>query len=264
MALSSKKNGFTLIELLVVIAIIAVLAAILFPIFETAREAARLTRCLSNIKQVNNAAIQYADDNNGRFVSLNCYDARPTNSAGQPERTGWRLESDWRNSGLYKYLAKSKEIIACPSDTRKARITGMNVPSAGRYTYSYSINFWLTWICPHLPDLPWTAAAGYTDTSYPGLFNRANYEGFPTSWFKRPSKTVSFVEENTDPRKNGGLLNDAIFIGYDMVTDRHNGAGAVAYLDGHVGKLTGQPNPKEGKDSKGKFIFFNEGYYNDK
>ncbi|MEN6372380.1 MAG: prepilin-type N-terminal cleavage/methylation domain-containing protein, partial [Armatimonadota bacterium] len=42
MALSSKKNGFTLIELLVVIAIIAVLAAILFPIFETAREAARL------------------------------------------------------------------------------------------------------------------------------------------------------------------------------------------------------------------------------
>ncbi|MEN6372820.1 MAG: prepilin-type N-terminal cleavage/methylation domain-containing protein, partial [Armatimonadota bacterium] len=264
--LSSKKNGFTLIELLVVIAIIAVLAAILFPIFETAREAARLTRCLSGIKQVNNAALQYSDDNNGRFIALNCYDARPRDANGQPPKTSWLQESDWRESGLYKYVAKSKEVIACPSDTRKARISGMNTPSANRYTYSYSINFWLTWICPHLPDLPLDASGGYSDTSYYGRFDRSNHEGFPVSWFRRPSKTICIVEENTDPRQNPtGMLNDAVFIGGDMVAYRHNGAGTIAYLDGHVGKLTGKSNTAYwGTDSKGKLLFYNDGYYNDK
>jgi len=52
-----SKRGFTLIELLVVIAIIAILAAILFPVFESARENGRATRCMSNMKQINNAAI---------------------------------------------------------------------------------------------------------------------------------------------------------------------------------------------------------------
>ncbi len=56
------KNGFTLIELLVAIAIIAVLAAILFPVFAAAREKARQTACLSNLKQVGLAVMMYAQD----------------------------------------------------------------------------------------------------------------------------------------------------------------------------------------------------------
>ncbi|MEN6372322.1 MAG: prepilin-type N-terminal cleavage/methylation domain-containing protein [Armatimonadota bacterium] len=264
MALSSKKNGFTLIELLVVIAIIAVLAAILFPIFETAREAARLTKCLSNIKQVNNAALQYADDNNGRYVALNCYDARPMDENCQPWRAGWRQESDWRESGLYKYVAKSKEIIACPSDTRNARISGLNIPSKDRYTYSYTLNFWMTWIFPHLPDLPFSSYPDGLGNTYHGRFWRADYEGFPINWFRQPSKMVTFVEENTDPRQNPlGLLNDALFIGSDMLAYKHNGVATVAYLDGHVGKIKGKDITSfYGKDSRGKLIFYNSNWLN--
>jgi len=57
-----RTRGFTLIELLVVIAIIAILAAILFPVFAKAREKARQTSCLNNVKQMSLAILQYAQD----------------------------------------------------------------------------------------------------------------------------------------------------------------------------------------------------------
>lgn len=57
-----RKTGFTLIELLIVIAIIAILAAILFPVFAQAREKARQTYCLSNVKQLALGVMIYAQD----------------------------------------------------------------------------------------------------------------------------------------------------------------------------------------------------------
>jgi len=57
-----QRRGFTLIELLVVIAIIAILAAILFPVFAKAREKARQSSCLSNVKQLALACLQYTQD----------------------------------------------------------------------------------------------------------------------------------------------------------------------------------------------------------
>lgn len=68
-----KRTGFTLIELLVVIAIIAILAAILFPVFAKAREKARQASCLSNMKQVSLANLQYCQDYDGRFPLTHYY-----------------------------------------------------------------------------------------------------------------------------------------------------------------------------------------------
>jgi prepilin-type N-terminal cleavage/methylation domain-containing protein len=65
--MKNSKRGFTLIELLVVIAIIAILAAILFPVFASAKEAAKKTASISNMKQIATACLLYSADQDDYF-----------------------------------------------------------------------------------------------------------------------------------------------------------------------------------------------------
>jgi prepilin-type N-terminal cleavage/methylation domain-containing protein/prepilin-type processing-associated H-X9-DG protein len=61
------SGGFTLTELLVVVGIMAVLAALIFPVFAQAREQARKSLCLSNLRQIGLALSMYVDDHDGFF-----------------------------------------------------------------------------------------------------------------------------------------------------------------------------------------------------
>jgi len=99
-----KPRGFTLIELLVVIAIIAILAAILFPVFAKAREKARQTNCLSNLKQLMLAVMQYAQDYDEK------YPKHGTACSGNPLQAGDRCQ--WVKIDPY---VKNQQCWYCPS-----------------------------------------------------------------------------------------------------------------------------------------------------
>src|SRR5688572_2091661 len=97
----TRRPGFTLIELLVVIAIIAILAAILFPVFAQARERARMSACVSNMKQIGTSLMMYASDYDETLphIRFACSGARCY---------------VWKNA-IRPYL-KTLEVLACPSN----------------------------------------------------------------------------------------------------------------------------------------------------
>jgi len=101
------SRGFTLIELLVVIAIIAILAAILFPVFAKAREKARQTSCLSNVKQLSLGILMYGQDYDERYMH------------GGYAIPGMPLGSQGTNVCWWRFLlqpyVKNWQIFICPS-----------------------------------------------------------------------------------------------------------------------------------------------------
>jgi len=104
----TRNPGFTLIELLVVIAIIAILAAILFPVFAQAREQARKTSCVSNVKELALAVLMYTQDYDETYPLLEASDP-----AAKPPSPDFESNSaDWHN--MVQPYIKNYQIYICP------------------------------------------------------------------------------------------------------------------------------------------------------
>jgi prepilin-type N-terminal cleavage/methylation domain-containing protein/prepilin-type processing-associated H-X9-DG protein len=131
----SSRRAFTLIELLVVIAIIAILAAILFPVFAQAREQARKTSCLSNIKQWGLGQLMYQQDYDENFVMA--WSAIPfyrDNGAVYRPYTPW--------TGLVQPYIKNKSLGTCPDFTQGGSLSGGLDKDSRRLLYSsYGFNY---------------------------------------------------------------------------------------------------------------------------
>jgi prepilin-type N-terminal cleavage/methylation domain-containing protein/prepilin-type processing-associated H-X9-DG protein len=105
--------GFTLIELLVVIAIIAILAAILFPVFAQAREKARQTSCLSNMRQLGMGLQMYYQDYDESLFFFGHNVDRSRLSPGAP--LGANAQNRWWNQ-ILPYTSNAAGLLVCPSD----------------------------------------------------------------------------------------------------------------------------------------------------
>ena len=119
-AANRRFIAFTLIELLVVIVIIAILAAVLFPVFAQARERARMTGCLNNMRQLAIGVQMYAQDYDETFVFTANYN-EPT-----AVRTIW--------PALLQPYVKNEGIFRCPSASNDAYSTNWSMrgyPSIG-------------------------------------------------------------------------------------------------------------------------------------
>jgi prepilin-type N-terminal cleavage/methylation domain-containing protein len=120
-------NGFTLIELLVVIAIIAILAAILFPVFGRARENARRSTCLSNLKQIGLGVMQYNSDYDSFFPPYLSLGPAPDGKQFLSDADGGQGLVFWQQS-IYPYV-KSHSLFFCPNSPSKidSAVTSENV-----------------------------------------------------------------------------------------------------------------------------------------
>lgn len=116
------RDAFTLIELLVVIAIIAVLAALLLPTLGKAKESARSTQCLSQMRQIGLAVRFYADENDDEFP-------RSQHSAFAHGQLSWgRAIAPQLGPSGTTWTNLLQGIYHCPSDKRPASWSyGMNV-----------------------------------------------------------------------------------------------------------------------------------------
>ena len=100
------RTAFTLIELLVVIAIIAILASIILPVYSRARERARRTKCLSNVKQLVMAFTMYADDHD-EMLPIWCMD--------YPWKSDISEGNTW-DAVIFPYY-RNTELLYCPSNS---------------------------------------------------------------------------------------------------------------------------------------------------
>jgi len=217
-----KTKGFTLIELLVVIAIIAILAAILFPVFAKAREKARQGSCLSNMKQMGLACMQYAQDYDEKY----------------PATYRWANNNTWRFLwvDLVQPYVNNYQLFVCPSgsftvyDYRPNLVTANNV-----LIYPNPL------VCSYaMPDMS-------VDINNVAI---APVPRSPMANVQDPAGTFMIVDSLGweilgDGTSGHRLLDqtDLSSINGSYVAKRHNDGFNVCFADGHAKFVPGRSNP---------------------
>jgi prepilin-type N-terminal cleavage/methylation domain-containing protein len=184
---SKSKSGFTIVEILVVIAIILFLVALLMPALQRVKETAKLTKCISNLRQISMATFMYAADNEGlapyddatvagndEYFTPRSHDVSHSSYSKTYPKNKWFAE--YLSGGE---LGKMNRIAYCPSGGRFGE-RGPNVPSSdkkGAYpNVSYGMNAYLV-------EDDWFAAVG------------SNYRDCtPLAQVPNPAKAALWVE----------------------------------------------------------------------
>ncbi|MES2465223.1 MAG: DUF1559 domain-containing protein [Armatimonadota bacterium] len=217
-ALTFKRTfGFTLIELLVVIAIIAILAAILFPVFAQAREKARQTACLNNLKQLGTAFMMYTQDYDESYP-LQSRDPGGVYPYNDDARVAMNLPKvpSWYG-GVQTYV-KNYGILVCPSTAEHPSLYVKNPTYANTsYTYNGMLGSILpTETAPDPPTVPDVAGV------------------------KRPSEVVlcqdqALVWGRSQPAPRWTTANKWCDLNStESLTNIHNQGINVNYADGHA------------------------------
>jgi len=249
-SVTESKLGFTLIELLVVIAIIAILAAILFPVFAKVREKARQTQCLSNMKQINLAMIQYVQDYDEAWPSVTIgHGLSATDDTGGADARPYTTQSSWAYA-IYPYV-KSLAVFNCPDD-----------PYGTTFKNAYSSTDQMDIARTYIPIMQYNEDGSSTpqaDTNSAIMINGhdgVDVKNMTDSQIPYPSSTIWLTEAGLNSNATGGCVDSPcqdvnvwepglfVFQRNEMtqpngsqknqVADNHTGGTNWCFGDGHV------------------------------
>jgi prepilin-type N-terminal cleavage/methylation domain-containing protein len=230
---SAVAAGFTLIELLVVIAIIAILAGMLLPALGKAKSKGQGIACMNNTKQLMLACQMYLGDNADRFPgavhgSLAAASTQLITSKYSPWVLGWldwdispqntnfALFTDPNYSRLAPYYAGSRNIYRCPAD----RFVSPVQRSKGWSARARSVSGNIAIGEGNAEDGPWSDAYLHVRKSSEIVF-------------PGPSETWMYLDEHPDSINDAGFFAPGADRWMDMPASYHNGAGGLAFVDGH-------------------------------